>query len=579
MLVPDADSDTKSAPRDPRQQSVGIIGAGCAGLITAHVLLEDGFTDVQVLTRDMAVGGVWMDARVYPGLQVNSLHGEFSFSAMPMTEDSKGARLTGADLTHYMKEFSGRFLEGRIRFDTEVVRIRRDQGAGWLVDVRNGAAGTAETLQYERIVLCTGGCSNPRIPGSLSQAAADAADFTGPVVHTQEFPARIDELLATVKAVEHDSPDVGNADTVVVVGGGKSAQDVSAYLANEGRKVSMVFSSTDPVLASTKPIPGCIRKSRLFSTMSPHIELHTWLEKFLHRTWVGGKIVNAFWNHCERKSYSALDIPPDSPLRHTRSQFYGVANDEGVLSSTRFHGLVRDGKIELVAPARVDGFASDGRSVILDDGRVVQARAVVLATGYKSSWTAMFDKQTRAELGLDRHPPPPRATRYHWNYSTLAQRPASRADTDLDGPVMVRGLVPAERILARDFAVNGAVITNNNGMTCEVSAHWISAYFLGDPLRLPTTVDKAREHGERHAAWMRQRYPDMLHYLNESYSTAAAVWDWPQWIDGLLEDMGLPTRRSGGNFLTWPFKVVRVQEIATLKEERDGRRARQLELL
>lgn len=50
--------------------AVGIIGAGAAGLITAHVLLQDGF-NVQVITRDMSVGGVWAQQRVYPGLTIN----------------------------------------------------------------------------------------------------------------------------------------------------------------------------------------------------------------------------------------------------------------------------------------------------------------------------------------------------------------------------------------------------------------------------------------------------------------------------------------------------------------------------
>jgi phytoene dehydrogenase-like protein len=35
---------------------VGIIGAGAAGLVTAHTLLRDGF-DVTVLTRDRSPGG------------------------------------------------------------------------------------------------------------------------------------------------------------------------------------------------------------------------------------------------------------------------------------------------------------------------------------------------------------------------------------------------------------------------------------------------------------------------------------------------------------------------------------------
>jgi dimethylaniline monooxygenase (N-oxide forming) len=54
----------------PSAETVGVIGAGPAGLITAHVLLQDGF-DVQVLTRDRTAGGVWARERVYPGLYLN----------------------------------------------------------------------------------------------------------------------------------------------------------------------------------------------------------------------------------------------------------------------------------------------------------------------------------------------------------------------------------------------------------------------------------------------------------------------------------------------------------------------------
>lgn len=47
----------------------------------------------------------------------------------------------------------------------------------------------------------------------------------------------------------------------------------------------------------------------------------------------------------------------------------------------------------------------------------------------------------------------------------------------------------------------------------------------------------------------------------------------PQHADDLLEDMGLRVIRSGGNWLTWPFQVVDLSEIRTLKEERDAKRA------
>ncbi len=52
-------------------EPVCIIGAGPAGLITAHTLLQDGFKNVQIFTKDEGVGGVWSKKRVYPGLVIN----------------------------------------------------------------------------------------------------------------------------------------------------------------------------------------------------------------------------------------------------------------------------------------------------------------------------------------------------------------------------------------------------------------------------------------------------------------------------------------------------------------------------
>ena len=57
-----------------------------------------------------------------------------------------------------------------------------------------------------------------------------------------------------------------------------------------------------------------------------------------------------------------------------------------------------------------------------------------------------------------------------------------------------------------------------------MTAHWISSYFLGDKMRLPSTVEQALADTERKAAWIRKRYPDMLLWVNESYSSGIAFW-------------------------------------------------------
>jgi cation diffusion facilitator CzcD-associated flavoprotein CzcO len=72
---------------DPLLEPIGIIGSGIAGLISAYVLLQDGFKNVEILTRDSSVGGVWSEERVYPGLQLNrsvSPRPCFLFSLSPM---------------------------------------------------------------------------------------------------------------------------------------------------------------------------------------------------------------------------------------------------------------------------------------------------------------------------------------------------------------------------------------------------------------------------------------------------------------------------------------------------------------
>lgn len=53
------------------RKSICVVGSGAAGLITAHTLLKDGFTNVEVITRDKTPGGIWSEDHVYSGLALN----------------------------------------------------------------------------------------------------------------------------------------------------------------------------------------------------------------------------------------------------------------------------------------------------------------------------------------------------------------------------------------------------------------------------------------------------------------------------------------------------------------------------
>jgi len=431
--------------------------------------------------------------------------------------------------------------------------------------VRDRRTGGAEKVSYfSRIILCTGGCSSPQYPESLTPDAAKAARFYGPVLHSMHFKSRIDDLLTCTTPV--DSNEAPGA-PIIVVGGGKSAQDSAAFLAREGLPVSMIFDSTDAFLASSTPLPPYIRKSRFLSIMSPHRELRTRLERFLHTTWLGAAIVYYFWKALAKYSFHVLGISSDSPLRRNHSLFWDTRiNDEGVPSEGSFHALAVSGKISLISPARVAKYGDDGRSVILDDGRMFPAAAVILATGYQSTWRPIFDDISVEQLGLGRHRPP--KTKYRWDYASLANPPDIPGEAPWSASIY-RGLVPAKNIFNRDFAVNGAMFSAHHAYVSEVSAHWISAYFRRDMLRLPRSIGEALDAAQYDGEWVRRRYPHILKWMSESNSSAAAFWTWPQFVDDLLEDMGVRAMRSGGNWLSWPFKVINLDEISTLKAERD----------
>ncbi|KZV98736.1 FAD/NAD(P)-binding domain-containing protein [Exidia glandulosa HHB12029] len=517
---------------------VAVIGAGLAGLITAKTLLDDGF-NVQVLTRDESVGGVWCRSRVYPGLRLNNVHGEYHFSALPMPppKDTLGGRLSGEEVTTYLEAFAGKFLKDRIMFAFDVKNIvRGDLGSGWDITVQPiGVAQRQSVMHFDKIVVCTGGSSSPSVPRALSESRTR---FRGPVCHSQDVKHHVDQMVS--------------------VAGSSPSHLAATFFANKGCAVRMIFEEADHFLASPFALPEFIRKSRFLPIMSCDIDLNSRLERFLHTTKIGSYIVHGFWNALHAGALLAFGIPRTSPIATTHSAFWSIrVNDEGAGSDNDFYSHVRKGDVKLVAPARAATFGEDEESVILQDGRVVQACAVVLATGWTSSWDHLFADSTMRDIGLERRPlPPGEDIRVSRSYVSLSNAPMGRPHEDSGMSAFHRGLVPVKSLDRRDFAVNGAVFTTGPAYTFELPPE-----------------EEAEKLAERQASFIRARYPEALAWVNESFSSGINLFTWPQHVDRLLADMGLKTCRSGGNWLTWPFKVIQASEIATLHDERENMRA------
>ena len=63
----------------------------------------------------------------------------------------------------------------------------------------------------------------------------------------------------------------------------------------------------------------------------------------------------------------------------------------------------------------------------------------------------------------------------------------------------------------------------NCGYTFELSAHWISSYFLKDTMRLPSSAEDALAAGEYYAAWLRKRFPNVSMFVKENYGGAVCL--------------------------------------------------------
>ncbi|KAF9559738.1 FAD/NAD(P)-binding domain-containing protein [Agrocybe pediades] len=568
---------SSSPTSDVLSEPLGILGAGMGGLISAHVLLQDGFKNITVITRDASVGGTWARHRVYDGLHINNVHGEYRFSSLemplPPDFDKTGGHITGLQMCEYMETFYSKLLKDKVKFafEEEIVSVERNATGRWRVEVTGVQTQHKATYEFSRVIVATGGCSNPKIPHEMSLQEAKKVGYTGMVLHSSEFRSRMGDILATVKPKRTDDDE--ESGKVLVVGGGKSAMDICAKLAREGRRVVNVFETPDAFIAAPVTLPNFIRKSRLISALSPHVFLRTRLERFLHTTTIGSCIVRAFFHALQEASYFSYSIPRNSPLRGKNSVFWGIrTNDEGRVNDTSFYSLVNAGQIELVAPARATGYARDGKSIRISNGREIKADVVILATGWQSSWKKIFDENTATELGLGRHPASIdlNAASRQWDYKSLSNSPATHHRSEGNDYVthLYRGIVPGKNINKRDFAIMGATFSSNITYSSEVAAHWISSYFQGDRMRLPRTPEDAIHEAEVRSAWMRRRYPNMLSWANESYSGTLDFWTWPQAADELLEDMHLPIMRSGGNWLTWPFRTIDMREILNLSQER-----------
>lgn len=101
---------------------VVVIGGGVAGLVSAKVLMQDGF-DVTVFEKAPTPGGVWCESRAYPGLRTNNPRETYAFSDFAYPEGTAEFP-TAAEVRRYLDAYARHFgLTPHIRCMTEVTSV------------------------------------------------------------------------------------------------------------------------------------------------------------------------------------------------------------------------------------------------------------------------------------------------------------------------------------------------------------------------------------------------------------------------------------------------------------------------
>ena len=410
-------------------QSVCVIGAGIAGLVTAKILIGDGF-DVTVFEKDSALGGTWAASRSYPGLRTNNCKYTYAFSDYPYPQ-SADVFPHGEQVRAYLESYADHFgIRSRISFDTRVVRVARadENKDRFVVSVQATDDGPGLSTEFDFVVVCNGVFHLPYIP-----RIEGMADFAGRIVPSCDV----------TDAVYDDSKHA------LVIGAGKSALDSATAAARRGLKPTLVY--RHPHWIAPRFLPGGLPSNfllitRLTSSMLPYHRLRG-LDRFMQT--LGKPLSNSWWALVSFLFPRLLGMPREmipQRLPHDLERI-GVGGE--------FFDEYNAGRASLVA-GEIKRFRQD--CVELTSGQEIPADLVIFATGWQQDMS-FLDDDLREKIGHDgrfrlyRHVLPP--TAQHLGFVGYASSVAAQ-------------------------------------FTAEIGAHWLSQCFLGG-ITLPPVEEMDQE--------------------------------------------------------------------------------------
>ena len=343
--------------------------------------------------------------------------------------------------------------------------------------------------------------------------------FSTPLI--PHFPGR-DAYQGRVRhSSQWADPAVTAAGQVVVIGGGKSALDCAAWAAREGKTSSIVFRK--PHWMVPRYLPGGARSDLRFISrfmeMFVNYPVRPWGERLLHGP--GRLLVRLWWTFLSFVVPRVLGMP-----KHMVPEHRLPVGFESVGQVDDFFELLKSGRIKAIRGS-VNRYYETG--IELDEGTRIAADLIILGTGWQRDLSFLSDAL--------------KAKVYNNGRFNLYRRITP----------------PAQQRLA--FV--GFFPTLTCPLSSEVGAHWAAQLFAGN-MSLPSEAEMSREIS-RLEGWASERVPE----LEDGVFTGPYI---AHYVDELMRDMGLPTRRTG-NFLQEYLGTFLPGRYATLGQELKSARA------
>ncbi|KAF3011501.1 hypothetical protein E8E14_008043 [Neopestalotiopsis sp. 37M] len=536
---------------EPEQVDCVIVGTGWTGLICAKTYLDfQPEANVVLIDNGESIGGSWRIERIYPSLYAQVKYGQFEYSFLPMRREgiSDDGYIPGDTINKYLVEFADQYdLARRARLSTSVRQITRLPGRGWRLDLGEGK----RPVECSKLIYASGPTSHAVVP------SWPTSNFEKPVIHSTETGAHLDDLKKIQKAT--------------VVGGAKSAFDTVFLLLDAGKKVDWVIRKDGAGAAALMPptIFGLVNTidvmaTRMFSSFGASIMATKGLTyRLIHRTRLGLICHKVFWRITNwiADRHAGYSTSPDAaklrPLPHGEGIFWANGG-LGCASVPNFWKVFHAGDVTV---HRTEPKSFVDNTLELRNDIKLETDYVILCTGFDKNYEP-FDTDLEVECSLRLDP----SEADKW--AQLESKAAMTVDTLLpvlrDSGVPLRDLETMKtetvngekkelsfgpsrhyrRMVAPKLAADGDRSVYFPGLmhnvytplVGEVQALWGVAFLLGLH-EVPSLPDMEREAAIWNA-WTAKRY------LTQGRKHSYGIYDFISYIDLLLSDLGIQTRRK-----------------------------------